>query len=122
MTKFISEQARNAKMNMKIKWRKNSKFMIGSYDSCAMHSIVFQQSCILDCFSTIMHIRFEDVQAVDDKVIFQASSKCHNNFNQREITYRQDEVDLWFFHTAFGIIKTNHKRAKMALDRSPEFF
>ena len=92
---------------MKLKWRNNSKFVLGSYGSCAMHSIIFQQSCILDCFSTIMHIRFEDVQAVDDKVIFQTSRKCCKNFNQREITYRQDEVELWFFHTALGIIETN---------------
>ena len=33
-----------------------------------------------------MHIRLEDDQAVDDKVIFQTSRKCHKNFNQREIT------------------------------------
>ena len=54
-----------------------------------------------------MHIRFEDVQAIDDKVIFQTSRKCCKNFNQREITYRQDEVELWLFHTALGIIETN---------------
>ena len=92
---------------MKVKWRNNSKFELGNYGSCAMHSKIFQQSCILDCFSTIMHIRFEDVQAVDDKVIFQTNRKCCKNFNQMEITYRQDEVELWFFHTALGIIETN---------------
>ena len=92
---------------MKVKWRNNSKFVQGSYGSCAMHSIIFQQSCILDCFSTIMHIRFEDVQTVDDKVIFQTSRKRCKNFNQREITYRQDEVELLFFHTALGIIEKN---------------
>ena len=70
---------------MKVKQRNNSKFVLGSYGSCAMHSIISQQSCILDCFSTIMHIRFEDVQAVDDKVIIQTSRKCCKNFNQREI-------------------------------------
>ena len=91
---------------MKVIWRNNSKFMLGSYGSCAMHFITFQQSCILDCFSTIMHIRFEDVQAVAEKVIFQISRKCCKNFNQREITSRQDEEELWFFHMAFGIIET----------------
>ena len=54
-----------------------------------------------------MHIRFEDVQAVDDKDVFQTSRKCCKNFDQREITRKQDEVDLWFFHTALGIIATN---------------
>ena len=54
-----------------------------------------------------MHIRFENVQAVDDKVIFQTSRKCCKNFNQTEITYRHDDVELWFFHTALGIIETN---------------
>ena len=106
MTKFCSEKARNA-VKMKVKWRNNSKFVLGSYGSCAMHSIIFQQVCILDCFSTIIHIRFEDVQAVDDKVIFQTSRKCCKKINQGEITYRQDEVELWFFHTALGIIETN---------------
>ena len=47
-----------------------------------------------------MHIRFEDVQAVDDKVIFQTSKKCCNKRDE-------DEVELWFFHTALGIIETN---------------
>ena len=54
-----------------------------------------------------MHFRFEDVQAVDDKVIFQTCRKCCENFNQRKKTYRQDEAELWFFHTAFSIIETN---------------
>ena len=54
-----------------------------------------------------MHIEFEHVQAVDDKVIFQKSRKCCKNFNQREITHRQYEVQLWFFHTALCIIATN---------------
>ena len=54
-----------------------------------------------------MHIKFEDVQAVDDKVLFQTSRKCCEHFNQWEITQRQYEVDLWFFHTAFYIIATN---------------
>ena len=52
-----------------------------------------------------MHIKFEDVQAVDNKVIFQTSRKCCKKFNQREITHRQ--VELWFFHTALCIIATN---------------
>ena len=54
-----------------------------------------------------MHIKFEDVQAVDDKVIFKTSRK----FNQKEITHRHYEVQLWFFHTAICIIatKTNAK-------------
>ena len=51
-----------------------------------------------------MHIGFEDVQAVDDKVTFQTSRKCCKNFNQREITHRQYEVKLWFFQTALYII------------------
>ena len=54
-----------------------------------------------------MHIKFEDVQAVDDKDIFQTSRKCCKNFNKREITHRQYEVELWFFHTALCIITTN---------------
>ena len=54
-----------------------------------------------------MHIKFEDVQAVDDKVIFQTIRKCCKNFNQREITHRQHAVELWFFHTALCIIATN---------------
>ena len=54
-----------------------------------------------------MHIKFEDVEAVDDKVIFQTSRKCCKNFNQREITHRHYEVQLWFFHTALCIIATN---------------
>ena len=58
-------------------------------------------------FSPIMHIGSEVVQAVDEKVIFQTSRKCFKNFNQREITHIQDEVELWFFNTALGIIATN---------------
>ena len=58
-----------------------------------------------------MHMKFEDVQAVDDKVIFQTSRKCCKNFNQREITHRHHEVQLWFLHTALCIIATN-KNAK----------
>ena len=54
-----------------------------------------------------MHIKSEDVQAVDDKVILQTSRNCCKNFNQREITHRQYEVQLWFFHTALCIIATN---------------
>ena len=54
-----------------------------------------------------MNIKFEHVQAVDDKVIFQTSRKCHKNFNQREITYRHYEVQSRFFHTALCIIATN---------------
>ena len=34
-----------------------------------------------------MHIEFEDIQAVDDKVIFHIGRKCCKNFNQREITH-----------------------------------
>ena len=41
------------------------------------------------------------------KVIFQTSRKCCKNFNQREITHRQYEVELWFFYTALCIIATN---------------
>ena len=54
-----------------------------------------------------MHIKFEHVQAVDDKVIFQTSRKCCKNFDQREITYNRYEVQLWFFHTALCITATN---------------
>ena len=54
-----------------------------------------------------MHIKFEHVQAVDDKVIFQTSEKCCKNFNQREITHRRYEAQLWFFHTALCNIATN---------------
>ena len=54
-----------------------------------------------------MHIKFEHVQVVDDKVIFQTSRKCCKNFNQRETTHRHYEVQLWLFHTALCIIATN---------------
>ena len=54
-----------------------------------------------------MHIKFEHVQAVDDKVIFQTNRKCCKNFNQREITLKHFEVQLWFFHIALCIIATN---------------
>ena len=64
-----------------------------------------------------MHIRFEDVQVVDDKVIFQKSRNCCQNFNDREITYRQDEVELWFFHTALSIIET-HKNANFQVSQT----
>ena len=57
--------------------------------------------------STIIHIKFEHVQAIDDKVIFQTSRKCCINFNKREITHRHYEVQLWFFHAALCIIATN---------------
>ena len=58
-------------------------------------------------FSTTMHIKFEDVQAVDDKVIFKTSRKCCKNFNRREITHRQYELELWLFNNALCIIATN---------------
>ena len=54
-----------------------------------------------------MHVKFEHVQTVDDNVIFQTSRKCCKNFNQREITHRHYEVQLWFSHTALCIIATN---------------
>ena len=54
-----------------------------------------------------MYIKFKHVQAVDDKAVFQTSRKCCKNFNQREITHRHYEVQLWFFHTALCIIATN---------------
>ena len=54
-----------------------------------------------------MHIKFEHVQAVDEKVIFQTSRKCFKNFNQREISHRHYEVQLRFFHTALCIIATS---------------
>ena len=56
-----------------------------------------------------MHIKFEDAQAVDDKVIFQTSRKCCKNINQREMTHRHYEVQLWFFHTATLYYCNNHK-------------
>ena len=58
-------------------------------------------------FLTIMPIEFQDVQAVDEKVVVQTSRKCCKNFNQREMTHKQGEVELWFFHTALCIIATN---------------
>ena len=58
-------------------------------------------------FSTIMHIKFEDVQAIDGKVIFQTSRKCCKNFNQKEITHKHYAVQCLFFHTALCIIATN---------------
>ena len=58
-------------------------------------------------FSTIMLIKYEDVQALDDKVIFYTSSKCCKKFNKRQIPHRQYEIKLWLFHTAFCINATN---------------
>ena len=63
---------------MKVKWGNNSKFVLGTYG--VMHSMIFL---------ALMHIKFEDVKAVDDKVIFQTRRKCCKNFNQREITHRR---------------------------------
>ena len=83
---------------MKVKWGKTQKFVLGSYGSCAMHSIIVQQSCIS---------KYEVVQAADNKGKFQTGRKCCKNFNQREITHRQYEVEFWFFHTAFCITVTN---------------
>ena len=54
-----------------------------------------------------MPVKFEHVQAVDDKVIFQTSRKCCKSFSQREITHRHYEVQLRFFQTALCIIATN---------------
>ena len=72
--------------------------------------------CIaLHNISTIMHIKFEHVQAVDDKFIFQTSRKCCIDFNQGEMTHRHYEVQLWFFHTALSIIATN-TRAKFQVN------
>ena len=65
-----------------------------------------------------MHIKFEHVQAVDDKVIFQTSRKCCENFNQKEITQRHYEVQLWFFRTALCIIATN-TNAKFQVNQAP---
>ena len=81
-------------MKIKIKWGNNSKFEW--LLSNALHN-----------FSTIMHIKFEDVQAVDDKVTFQKSRKCCKNFNQKEITHRQYEVRVMVLHTALCIFVTN---------------
>ena len=54
-----------------------------------------------------MHVKFEHVQAVDDKVIFQTSRKFFKDFNQKKITHRHHEVQLRFFHTAVCTIATN---------------
>ena len=54
-----------------------------------------------------MHIKFEDVQAVDDKFYILDKQKMLKNFNQREITHRQYKEELWFFHTALCIIAIN---------------
>ena len=59
MTKFCPGQARNA-IKMKVKWGKKLK-------NCA-RKLWFLCSA-LNNISTIMHIKFEHVQAVDDKVI-----------------------------------------------------
>ena len=64
-----------------------------------------------------MCIKFEHVQVVGDKVILQTSRKCCKNFNQREITHRHYEVQLWFFHTALCIIATN-TNAKFQVNRT----
>ena len=84
---------------MKVKWVKNNSKI------CA-RKLWFLCNA-LNNISTIMHIKFEHVQAVNDKDIFQTSRKCCKNFNQREITQRHYEVQLWFFHTALCIIATN---------------
>ena len=65
-----------------------------------------------------MHIKFEHVQAVDDKVIFQTSRKCCKNFNQREITHRHYEVQLWFFHTALCIYIATNTNAKLQVKKT----
>ena len=64
-----------------------------------------------------MHIHFEGVQAVDDKVIFQTSRKCCIKDNQREITHGHYEVEQWFCHTAFCNIATN-TNAKFQVNRT----
>ena len=64
-----------------------------------------------------MHIKYEDVQAVDDKVIFQTSRKCCKNFNPREITQRHYAVQLLFIHTALCIIAT-HTNAKFQVNQT----
>ena len=83
---------------MKVKWGKKIKI-------CA-RKLWFLYNALHN-FSTIMHIKFEDVQAVYDKVIFQTKRKCCKKLNQREITHRHYEVQLWFFYTALCIIATN---------------
>ena len=84
MTKLCSGQARNA-MKMKIKWGNNSKI-------CTRE--LWFLCNVLNKFSTFMHIKFEDVQAVDDKVICQTSRKYCKDFNVMEITHRQYDVAL----------------------------
>ena len=82
---------------MKVKWKNKLKI-------CA-RKLWFLCDALHD-FLTIMPIKFEDIQVVNDKVIFQTRRKCCKKFNQREITYRQYGVELWFFHTALCIIAT----------------
>ena len=83
---------------MKVKWAKITRNLCRKlWFLCdALHSI-----------STIMHIKFEHDQFVDDKGIFQTSRKCCEKFDQRAITLRHYVVQLWFFHTAHCIIATN---------------
>ena len=77
MTKYYSGHPRND-IRMKVKWGKTQKFVLGSYGSCAMHSIIVHQSCIS---------KYEVVQAADNKGKFHTGRKCCKNFNQREITH-----------------------------------
>ena len=96
MTKFCTGQAKNA-IKIKVRWSKITQNLC--------YEVMVFEHCSPQYF-TIMHIKFEHVQAVDDKVIFQTSRKCYKNFNQRKITHRHYEVQLWFFHTALCIIAT----------------
>ena len=66
-----------------------------------------------------MHIQFEYVPAVDDKVIFQTSIKCCKNFNLMEIIHRHYEVQLRVFHTALCAIETN-TNAKFQVNQTGE--
>ena len=53
-----------------------------------------------------MYIKLEDVQAAYDKSYIPDKQKMLKIFNQREITHKQYEVQLWFCHTALFIIET----------------
>ena len=62
-----------------------------------------------------MHIKFEVVQAVDNKGKFHTGRNCCKNFNQGEITHRQYEVELGFFHIEFCITATTQMPSFMSI-------
>ena len=68
-----------------------------SYGSCALYPVLFQQT-YMPRSKSIGH----------DRTLW-ASRKCRKNDDQREITQRQNEVELWFFGIAFHINAKKHK-------------